>query len=117
MRAVILGCALIMATIAARPATARADGDQPDMLSDVQQSVYAYAMESFRQHRYAAAYGSFARLADAGHLPSAQLALVMYTNGRTLFGSDWDATPEQLEHWNSLVVDDARQRKDSAPAR
>jgi hypothetical protein len=81
-------------------------------LSGVQQVTYADAVQSFRAQRYAAAYARFARLADAGHAPSAQLALVMQRNGPALFGSDWSATLDQQRRWNALVINGARGRLD-----
>jgi len=68
------------------------------------------AQQAFRDHRYAAAYGRYARLADAGHAPSAELALLMLLNGPALFGSDWTATEKQQTCWNTLLVARARQR-------
>jgi hypothetical protein len=61
-------------------------------------------------NRYADAYGRVAALADGGHLPSAQLALVMHDQGRALFGSEWSASPDQRRRWNTLVINAARQR-------
>lgn len=68
------------------------------------------AQRAFREQRYAAAYGQFMRLADAGHAPAAQMAIVMVTQGRTLFGRDWSASPDQRRRWNALVIDHARGR-------
>lgn len=78
----------------------------------MQKASYVYAVQSFREQRYSSAYGRFAQLADAGHVPSAQLALVMYRNGPTLFGNDWSATPGQQRRWNALVINNARSRID-----
>lgn len=58
-------------------------------LSTVQQIAYAQAQRDFRSGRRAAAYGAFARLADAGRSPSAQ-----------------------RRRWNALVVNAARGRLD-----
>lgn len=77
-------------------------------LSTAQKTTYTYAVQSFREQRYSAAYGRFAQLADAGHVPSAQLALVMYRNGQSLFGSEWSAAPSQQRAWNALVINSAR---------
>ena len=71
---------------------------------------YADVSRLFREGRFAAAYGRAAALADGGHVPSAQLALVMHDQGRALFGSDWFASPDQRRRWNTLVVNAARQR-------
>ncbi len=70
------------------------------------------AEQAFRERRYAHAYGRLSALADAGHVPSAQLAIVMHDQGPALFGSAWAATPAQQRRWNALVVNGARQRID-----
>ena len=67
------------------------------------EQMHARAALSFQHGRYAEAYGRFMALADAGHAPSAEVALFMYSNGHTLFGSDWDVTPDQLEAWAKLA--------------
>jgi hypothetical protein len=77
-------------------------------LSPVQKASLSYAMQSFREQRYSAAYGRLAQLADAGHEPSAQLALVMYRNGPALFGNAWAAAPSQLRLWNTLIINSTR---------
>jgi hypothetical protein len=71
---------------------------------------YADATRLFREGRFAAAYGRAAALADGGYLPAAQLAIVMHDQGRTLFGSDWFASPDQRRRWNTLLINAARQR-------
>ena len=83
-------------------------------LSSEQEASHTYALQSFRERRYSAAYGRLAQLADAGHVPSAQLALVMYRNGPTLFDSVWFAAPSQLRRWNALVIDSASSGGDFA---
>jgi hypothetical protein len=64
---------------------------------------HADALASFRQARFPDAYGRFIRLADAGHAPSAEVALWMYLNGPTLFNPDWDSTQDQLTAWARLA--------------
>jgi hypothetical protein len=71
---------------------------------------YAQALELFRAQRYAAAYGRLMVLADAGHLLSAQAALLMLRNGKAMFGSQWSATERQQMRWNATVVNGARER-------
>lgn len=70
----------------------------------------AAAQQAFQERHFAAAYGRYARLADAGHAPSAEIALFMLLNGRGLFASDWTATEKQQACWNALLVARARQR-------
>jgi hypothetical protein len=65
--------------------------------------LHANAMSSFQQARFSEAYGRLIALADAGHAPAAELALWMYLNGPTVFGKDWDSTPEQLAAWAQLA--------------
>ena len=65
--------------------------------------LHANAVASFRQARFPEAYGRFIRLADAGHAPSAELALWMYGHGPSLFGRDWDSTQDQLTAWAQLA--------------
>jgi hypothetical protein len=105
-RSVIVLCLLVMAAQLAAAVAAEAATRSPL----AQHERYAEAVQLFRQQRYAAAYGRFAAMADAGHLPSAQLALAMHAHGRELFGSDWSATPDQRRRWNTLVINAARQR-------
>lgn len=81
-------------------------------LSSVQKASQTYAMQSFREQRYSAAYGRLAQLADAGHAPSAQLALVMYRSGPAFFGNAWSAAPSQLRLWNALVINSAYSNTD-----
>jgi hypothetical protein len=104
------GAAAVVAATAApaHDTVARARG----LLSQAEHDANRYADASrwFRQGRHAAAYGRVAALADAGHLPSAQLALVMHDQGRVLFGSEWSASPDQRRRWNTLVINAARQR-------
>jgi hypothetical protein len=75
----------------------------PQALSPGQRGSFEYATQLFVERRFAAAYGRLAYLADAGHLPSAQLALLMAQQGGHLFGSEWDASEPQLARWHALV--------------
>ena len=101
MRPYCLLAALALAALLAQPPI-EAEAAEP---AEVQAVLFADASTAFRARNYAAAYGRFARLADAGHFASAQLALVMLAQGRTLFGSDWSASLDQRRRWNALVVD------------
>lgn len=77
--------------VSAQPAPAVAD------------RLHANAVASFRQARFPEAYGRFIALADAGHAPSAELALWMYQHGPALFGREWDSTQDQLTAWAQLT--------------
>lgn len=104
---------LPLALLFARSPVAQAQPVQPVALQATQLAVYAQAQQDFRSGRRAAAYGRFATLADAGHVPSAQIALVMQRQGAELFGAAWDATPAQQRRWTALVVNGARARIDA----
>ena len=67
---------------------------------------HAQAVQAFRSQRYAIAYGAFATLADAGHAPSAAIALTLASQGGWLLGSHWSVTPGQLQRWNTLAQHD-----------
>ena len=69
----------------------------------VAERLHANAVTSFRQARFSEAYGRLIALADAGHAPSAELALWMYLHGPTVFDKDWDSTPDQLAAWARLA--------------
>ncbi len=69
-----------------------------------QEGLHAEATVAFRAGRFAAAYGRFARAADAGHAPSARHALWMFEHGRALFGSDWAASADQQRRWQALAA-------------
>jgi hypothetical protein len=105
-RSAVVLCLLVVAAHLAAAVAAEAASRSPQL----QRERHAEALRLFREQRYAAAYGRLAAMADSGHLPSAQLALVMHDQGRALFGSDWSATPDQRRRWNALVVNAARQR-------
>jgi hypothetical protein len=66
------------------------------------------AVQAFREHRYAEAFGRFARLADAGNAQAAGLALLMLRQGPELFGNQWSASERQQFCWNALAVNHAR---------
>ena len=68
------------------------------------------ALQAFRAQRYATAYGRFAQLADEGDAPSALIALAMVRHGPSMFGSEWSATPGQLERWSAMAAQDVRER-------
>jgi hypothetical protein len=65
---------------------------------------FADAVGLFRAQSYPQAYGRFVELAGRGHAPSAQMALMMFSNGPAVFGSDWDANADQLQRWQRLAL-------------
>jgi hypothetical protein len=91
-------------TMAVAAATAgRVAESAPPTVAPAIEADYRQALRLFRSSRYAAAYGRFAQLADAGHVPSARMALVMVEQGPRHFGSTWDAWPHQLRDWAGLA--------------
>jgi hypothetical protein len=97
--------ALVLA--AAAGATTGQDLSSTASLTASQQALWTHARQAFRQQRYSAAYGRLVRLADAGHAPSAQVALLMLRHGPDLFGTAWDATPAQQRRWSQLAASEA----------
>lgn len=73
-----------------------------------QEAAFNHALELLRTGRHAAAYGRLMKLADAGHVRSAQLTTVMLAHGKTLYGSEWSASPDQQLRWNGLIVNQMR---------
>lgn len=95
--------------LAAPPSPALAQDGGTVALNPKQRAVHDRAVDAFRAQHYAAAFGRFVELADAGHVPSARLALVMLQNGPALFGSDWSASLDQQRRWNAMVINSGRQ--------
>ena len=67
------------------------------------------AVQDYRAHRFAGAYGRFAQLADLGHPEAMRIAWMMYRSGQALHGRTWYLSPTQIERWSAAVVEDARQ--------
>lgn len=65
-------------------------------------SLHSLAIEKFRHGRFPEAYGRFVQLANAGHAPSVRSARWMGQEGPTLFGSNWDSTPDEVVEWTAL---------------
>lgn len=110
-----LNCLSVLGSISIACAAANAappfvtpDSRSLQSLTPAQAQVQAEAMTAFHERRYPAAFGRFAQLADAGHVPSAEVALVMFRHGSTLFGSDWTASAPQVAKWQALVINNAR---------
>lgn len=84
-------CAAVLGTsVVAQPA--QADGGYAA-------ERHALAQQSFRQARFAEAYGRFIEAAKAGHGGAAQMALWMCRQGPTLFAKDWDCHDAQVQQW------------------
>lgn len=112
MRYTLIAALLSGLAVATISQTVPAQALKAELSGAAQSARQARAERDFRTGRYASAYASFAALADAGHAPSAQIALLMVRHGPALFGSDWFATPAQQMRWNALVINAARGRLD-----
>lgn len=66
--------------------------------------LHTRAVDAFRAGRFPEAYGRFMKLAELGDAEAARLALWMYERGPTLFGRQWDATPEQIADWTAQAT-------------
>lgn len=64
---------------------------------------YAQAVQSFRAGRTSEAYGQFIALANRGDVDAARVALFMNGYGASLYGKHWDALPDEVAYWNTLV--------------
>lgn len=67
------------------------------------EAEYADAVKSFRAGRTSDAFGRFIDLANRGDVDSARVALFLYSYGQPLFGKQWDASPQDVAYWASLV--------------
>ena len=94
----------------AAPAFSPATEEMRRTLTSTQLQTQTEALSAFRAHRYSAAFGRFAELADTGHVPSAEMAILMLRYGSALFGSDWTASASQQARWQALVINSARTR-------
>jgi hypothetical protein len=107
----VLFAATITSAAASAAPTVRTVTDQPlQTLTPAQAKLQAEALNAFRAQRYSAAFGRFAALADAGHVPSAEIALVMLRYSTTMFGSDWSASAPQQAGWHALLINNTRSR-------
>lgn len=77
--------------------------------------LQARAHEAFAAQRYAEAYGRYAALADQGDAVAAWMALTLVSNGPVLFGTEWSATPGQLQRWSALAARHVEQRSALIP--
>jgi hypothetical protein len=103
----IAAALIIGATAKATAALSRPTGFQ--IAGAEQMRRQAQAAQAFQARQYAMAYGRFAELADAGDPPSALMALSMVRHGPSIFGSQWSATPAQLQRWSTLALQDVRE--------
>jgi hypothetical protein len=64
---------------------------------------YEAAVKSFRSGRTSEAFGQFIDLANRGDVDSARIALFMHSYGAVLYGKQWEAGPQEVAYWNTLV--------------
>lgn len=80
---------------------------------------YAQAVQSFRAGRTSEAYGQFIALANRGDVDAARVALFMNGYGASLYGKHWDALPNEVAYWSTLVRNSSmtagRQQPDFQP--
>ena len=79
---------------ATAPATASAKDDW----------AFNEAVEQYQRGRWADAYGRFIALANDGDRDAARIALFTLRYGPRLYGSHWDASPNDVEEWEKLVT-------------
>jgi hypothetical protein len=62
-------------------------------------------MQQYRAGHFSAAYGAFVALANQGDPDAAHIALFMNKYGPLLYGSWWDADPNDVAQWSALIRD------------
>ena len=60
---------------------------------------HALAMAHYDDCRWHDAYAQLGRLAQAGHVESGRVALLMTRHGRRLYGVDFASTPLERQAW------------------
>ena len=64
---------------------------------------YDAAVRSFRAGHLSEAFGQFMALANRGDVDAARIALHMHSYGPVLYGKQWDAGPQNVAYWDTLV--------------
>ncbi|HZY19042.1 MAG TPA: hypothetical protein VFE82_11210 [Ramlibacter sp.] len=65
---------------------------------------YQQAVVQHQRGEFAEAYGRFIALANAGDPDAARASLFMLRYGPDLYGSHWDAMPQEIARWESLAA-------------
>ena len=68
-----------------------------------QEPQFGDAVREFRNGRWSAAYGQVVTLANNGHRDAARMALFMHHYGPLLYGTEWDATDEDVDYWSRVA--------------
>jgi hypothetical protein len=71
--------------------------------ADETRSSYDAAVDELTREQYAVAFSHFSTLADAGHVPSALMALALVRYPPTADGTNWSVTPSQMRRWMILA--------------
>jgi len=64
---------------------------------------FATAMQNYDDCHYTVAFQSLAALADGGHAGAARIAFLMVRFGPQLYGSQWSASPNQIDKWARMA--------------
>ena len=95
MQAIALAAAggLLFLALGASPAQAQ---------TQAQQKLFAESVQLHYEGRWSAAFGRFTTLANQGDPDAARVALFMHRHGPLLYGTWWDAEPDDLQYWAEL---------------
>lgn len=80
--------------------TARALGTVDERASD----AFVSAVRLYQDCHWEFAFERLSTLADQGHAPAAKLVLLMLRYGRPLYGTSFNARPEQIARWAQRVL-------------
>jgi hypothetical protein len=69
-----------------------------------QNTNFRAAARLYEDGHWEYAFKRFTALADDGHAPAAKLALLMLRYDRWLYGTSFDARPEQVARWAQCVL-------------
>jgi hypothetical protein len=65
--------------------------------------TFTEAVQEYRAGRWSSAFGRFITLANDGNVEAARIALFMQLHGRQLYGSDWDASEDDIALWSRMT--------------
>ena len=81
-------------------ATSLSVGDSDECAS----TGFAHAVRLYEDCHWEFAFDHLTALADDGHAPAAKLSLLMLRYGRSLYGTNFSACPEQIARWAQRVL-------------
>lgn len=82
--------------------TARAVGSDDERAD----AAFIGAVRLYEDCHWEFAFERLSTLADQGHAPAAKLVLLMLRYGRPLYGTGFNARPEQIARWAQRVLRD-----------